>query len=770
VEGNRQVELSSRPIRFAFILGADPTEKEILNVIKHCCETHGGAHNIIIPSNGESFDDWWGRFLVASDPDVVIYRGKFNNIRAIKSQIAQLSIQPFNIKAWHGESATSTAKYSPLSVDRIYRAKAAEAAHYGHGKKYNVVTVKRRGRNFTLFDYFNYGILSRSFRMKYGEILNFVNPFKTRADIADDADIVDDTVELTRENIKHGELEYYYACFDDSVTGPYVVVTGDKNSLQDCCLFWNWKALSSKWLYVGWIDKTDINRYFQQPTDFLQPEVANLPIDAKLFTSVTLGPSTSEPVKELLSLIPDYSQKVSNMGFYYKHPSEYDRGFASTIYFTEKESLSLSNENYLRISRRTPPPYNYEDCLFKSLVIDLEIKSQFTQDKRGVRVSPHHKVEDVWTVETQPREVDIRVSRSCFTILLPWTLSTGTVNIKLNSDWEIITNVFSRKGLIVDESPSGKHIRRSLELLGGIDELASQYKNKVTRAMLNAFQIPHSEIAKSLEGRRREVYRRSYTVQDLMKEVLRSLNGSSAHHKRKISANVDLWFSNWLKNGVLVSGFQLDCPECDFTSWYPIEAVGEKYVCTRCRSENRRPHQSEIHYRLHESVYQAHIENMVVPVLTLDFLKTDIAQDSFIYSVPVSIEKGNPRSPDIDIIAIVDGDLFIGECKNPNKLDNEVFNRYDQLVEKVMPDCIVFSTIKRDNACKKRDCRECSSGVIGQFYSDETFTHGVSSNTEQWGTREKIRDFREKLNTKGISVYTLCAYTLGFEDQSSSKK
>lgn len=767
MEGNMHVEVAARPIRFAFILGSNPAKKDISNVIKHCCETYGGAHNIIIHSNGERFDDWWGKFLIASDPDAVICRGKFENIQAIESQISELGIQPFITKSYRGESATSVTKYSPLSVDKIYRAKATEALHYGPGKKINVVNISRAG-NFTLLDYFYYGMLSKSFRMNCGELINFVNPHKTHADISDSA------VELTTENIKHDELEYFLTRYEDSLMGPYVVVTGDENSLQDCCLFWNWRALSSKQLSsVIWINKTDIHKFFQKPTDFFHGGL-DFPTTAKLLTSITLGMSTSKSIKEQLSITPDDSKKFTDVGFYYKHPSEYDSALASTIYFTDKESFSPLTGNYLRIDRRTPTPHSHEDCLLKNLVVDLALKSQFPVDKSGVIVSPRHKVEDVLTIKTDPSEVNIRVSRSGFTLLLQWSLSAGTVSVRVNSAWEIISSIFNRRGLIIDESSSGKHIHRSLELVGGVEALAKLYRNEVSRVMLNAFLMEHSDVSKNLEGLRREVYRRSYTVKDLMAKVLQSLVPSSiagsAHRKSRIKQEVNRWIEDWLQRGVLISGFQLDCPKCNFEGWYPIELVGEQYFCTRCRSENRRPHESEIHYRLHESVYQAHRENMMIPILTLDILKTHFTEDSFIYTVPVNLEKGNPNSHEIDIIAIIDGELFIGECKKTNKLANKVFKHYEQLADIIMPDSIVFSTTNRNNACEKRDCKECSSGGIDSFFPDETFTHGVPSDTEQWGTREKIRDFRKKLQTKGISVYTLCAYTLGFEDQSSSKK
>jgi hypothetical protein len=107
VKVNRQIEVLSRPIRYAYIMGAEPTKKEIIKIIMNCCASFGGFHNIIIPSNGVTLDDWWGRFLIEADPDVILLCGRFNNIEAIKSQIAQIDIQPFKVKVWRGELAST---------------------------------------------------------------------------------------------------------------------------------------------------------------------------------------------------------------------------------------------------------------------------------------------------------------------------------------------------------------------------------------------------------------------------------------------------------------------------------------------------------------------------------------------------------------------------------------------------------------------------------------------------------------------------------------
>jgi len=757
VKLDRQVEFLSRPIRYAYVIGAEPTKEQIIRLIMNCCQSFGGSHNIIIPSNGEAFNDWWSRFLIASDPDVILLCGRFSSIEAIKSQIAQIDIQPFKVKTWRGESASTerVVRYSPLPMDKLYEAKIAEAVQYGFGEKMNVVVAPRRGKQINLIDYFNYGILPRSYIVEYRDRITFVNSKKIHRLTTHPTS---DPTEINLENITHAEWEHFETCYNDLILGPYVAVTGDENSLEDCCLFWNWRALSSSWMFVRWVNKAGIGDLFKG--GIFNRAILDLPIYAKLLTSVSIGPLGSGSTQGFLSLIPDYSQNISKVGFSYKHPSEYDRELASVKYFCRRDTVSLPDEGSLVISRFTPPPYGYEDCLFKDLIFDLEVKAKTVKEKSGIQISPRHAAADVLTLEKGEHEIDIRINRRYFTILLPCTLSTESISVRFNSNWEIICNLCKRRGVEIAESPSGKHIRRALELAGSIEELATYYRNRVAREMLNAFLTRHAPRI-TLKGRRRELYRRSFSVNDLKKTVAGSLGITSRYYMTKVEREIDRLTDLWWQKGILTSGFELSCEECNFETWYPIEIVGDKYVCWRCQLENRRPHDSEIHYKLQESFYQAHSENMIIPILTLDYIKSNVAKESFLYSVPLSLEPNNPTSSDIDIVAIVDGEVIIAECKMPNRLENKIFERYGQTARGIMAHRIVFSTINRKNTCENQDCDKCIE-LLGETYEDETFSHGVPSNPKQWGTREKIKDFRQKMAQEGILVETLCAKDLGF--------
>lgn len=756
MESIRQLEVSVRPLRFAFILGCQSGRKQLIDVIKRCCANMGGIHNIIIPTNGQIIEPCWLPFLHASDPDVVVFRGRFTNTTEIKSTIRELGIQPFQATYRQGKFKHRNVG---LPIQKVYTLKNAEIMHGRQDERFEVFFPLRTSKKTTLFDCIFFGILPRNL---VHELTGQVK-FNELSKLPSDPDVTVFTpIDITREYLNYGLHEFYSTGDEPSILGPSIIVALDRDSLEDCCLYWNWRALSSHSNFIGWIDKGNIQNLFEHLDRSWGWTIKGIPESTKLLTSVTMGPSTSRSCKKILSQIPNYADKVSEVGFSYKHPSEYDRELAVARYFCTKDTSPMVNGKYGRVNRRVPAPYTYKECSFTDLAVDIDIKSMFQKQRTGILFSPRHEVEDILDIEDSLHDIDTRVGKHNLTFLLPHTLSMDALTINLRPDWEIICNIFERCGLNICESSSGKHIRKCVSLAGSIDELALYYKNRITRAMLDAFLIPHSKVASTLQGRRREAYRRSYTVKFLPQEVSRILGKVGSREKRHIGHVVNNWIDTWLKRGIMLSGFELSCPECDFEAWYPISEVGEKYKCWRCQSENRRPPEAEIHYRLHESMYQAHIENMIVPILTLHWLKSYVCNHSFIYSVPVSLQRGEPSSPDIDIIAIVDGGIIIGECKKPNKLPTKLFDRYSQVAEMVKADAIVLSTISRNNSCDKLDCDRCSKND-DRDHADNAFTHGISDDNKQWGTREKIKDFRSKQLQKGVSVITLCSHDLGLD-------
>ena len=759
--GNRIVDSFVRPIKFAFVLGINPNKREICRIITFCCEMLGGWHNLIIPTDGERITKGWEKFIEAGDPDLIIYQGQFSNLNAIQDQVRKLNIQPFrHVTLGKSSSFAKLEKNFTLPIDRIYDINITRGMPGRTDKGFAVARFTRHNPKVRLLGYFRFGLLSRNFEKLYKNRLSFASPMKIPNSAGG---IFYSPVEITGSHLEYDEVSHFLYCFEESILGPHVLVVGDADSLLDCCLFWNWRALSCNEYFVEWIgadeltDLSDNSQYAVLKRD-------KLPNYAKLLTSVTLGTSSSATFQKTLSVAPYFQSKVTNKELIYKHVTEYDSDLPCPKYFHIKETIPVVMGNQIRIGRKIPPPYIHDDCVVKDLVTDINIRSHITDEKRGVILSPQNKVEDALNIGSIYTTIHRRITKSGFSFLLPSFLSQDMVSLSFKSDWEILSNICKSRGINIEESPASKHISKSLELSGGLNILANYYRNNIAKIILDSFLIPHSQIAKTLVGQKYEIYRRSYTLEQMKTQIysmsLERLKKPKS--KRWFHAQVDIWCDNWLEKGILISGFELNCPKCDFETWYPITQVGEIFTCLRCQSVVRRPLEAQIHYRLHESLYQAHKENMIVPILTLNMLRQK-AQESFIYILPVRLEKGNPRSPEIDLIAIIDGEFVIGECKVPNHMSKKVYSTYSYLANILHATTILFSTISRKESCENIDCRICSKITSIDQYSDEIFSHGMPSDPTNWGDREKIRDFRVKRLQNGVDVDSICAFDLGLE-------
>jgi hypothetical protein len=748
---DRQIQIYSRPIRFAYILGANPDKKEIIKIISHCCESFGGFHNIIIPTDGSNINKYWFPFISFVDPDVIFLSGHFSDTNNIKEQLSKIDIQPFSITNF-SKSLNILNLYTPLPIDNVYRLLVSESLSEDNNK-FDLIYSPRRAKNINLVDYFVYGTLTEKFISKFKSQINFINVKKhLRHDIEED---IFSASSIHTRNISYDIYDYFKSSEEGSLC-TFAAITGDPNSIDDCCLYWNFRALSCRNHFVRWIDKANITKLFNG--SYCNKAIMESDPDTKLLTSISLGPSNCPSAKELLSMVPNYEDITTKLGFIYKHPTEYDKTIYGAEYFCNSHSASLSTGESLLINRLIPPPYDYQDCIFNSIILDCYVKSKDPLDKYGLILCPRQSIADALTLDDQSLKGYMRISKYSFTFILPSSISTEHIRIGIKTDWEIISNIFKSSGINITQSASSKHISKSIYLSTGVEELANNYRNKIARIMLDSFMIRHNRNI-HISVKNRELYRRSFSILELRDEILTHLSHMSRYKKAACINEFNNFIELWWKKGVLISGFELKCVECNFETWYSIDLVGETYTCHRCQTVNKIPANSQIRYRLQESFYQAHFEHMIVPILTLDYIKSN-TQESFLYSLPIYLDPNNPNSPELDLVLICDGNLCLAECKFPNKIDNGVLKLYSDTAKKIKAHRIIFSSLDRENTCATSYCQDCQQQ--NNNYSDEIFSHGVPEDSTQWGTRERIKDLRNQLSPFNIEVNTICAYDLGY--------
>lgn len=167
--------------------------------------------------------------------------------------------------------------------------------------------------------------------------------------------------------------------------------------------------------------------------------------------------------------------------------------------------------------------------------------------------------------------------------------------------------------------------------------------------------------------------------------------------------HIDAKLQYLINKNALFMGMKVKCNSCGSNSWYALSDLKNKMSCKDCYNEIIPKLQSELYYRLSNSIISNLLSDMTsdskeyagnyVVLRTLLFLKN--CNDSFIYYPPMEytyFEHGRKGSTDIDILVIQDGKLIVGEAKSDAGEFNK--NEKDKLIRlgnNLRPDKIILA-------------------------------------------------------------------------------
>ncbi len=140
---------------------------------------------------------------------------------------------------------------------------------------------------------------------------------------------------------------------------------------------------------------------------------------------------------------------------------------------------------------------------------------------------------------------------------------------------------------------------------------------------------------------------------DEMRQVLRP--GDSA---RDVSELVQ----DLARDGVFLRGYTIQCPACDLTQWYPLQALSEAMACAGCLSAIQPPPEAPFSYKLNELMVRG-IQQGAIPVLLTILALSTLARRSFLHAPGIEVRRGGIRT-DLDLLASCDGELLMAECKD----------------------------------------------------------------------------------------------------------
>lgn len=272
------------------------------------------------------------------------------------------------------------------------------------------------------------------------------------------------------------------------------------------------------------------------------------------------------------------------------------------------------------------------------------------------------------------------------------------LRLRMPAATEIFGALLGTAGMRAEVSQAGIYTSGAMDIFGGFTELVRAYGHPTSRAVLESFRTPARRRTSADEDKMPGVYLIPLQRRFLSLSDLQQASGAELTKMREL---VD----SYIARGILYRGIVLGCPRCRFVGWYRAGEFSQTFTCTRCRSSwpleskiwRDPPDEPTWRYELNEIVYQAVIANALAPVLTLQSLRAD-ARLGFQFTPELNVyEMGAAQVlAELDICAVVEGKICIGEAKTVDRLaergEQQVVDRLVRVAEAVTADELVIAT------------------------------------------------------------------------------
>lgn len=260
--------------------------------------------------------------------------------------------------------------------------------------------------------------------------------------------------------------------------------------------------------------------------------------------------------------------------------------------------------------------------------------------------------------------------------------------LRLVDETEIFAQYFQYSGYDIELSDKGSYLKDTLERFGSLPATAEFFRLKQHRDLFDQY------LYKKSEGSGDVVY--------LTTERYAYLSFNAFSRKLGDSEKARVLLDELIAKDILRRGLIFQCSRCRRAAWYDIGEVSREFQCKRCDlvqlfSQQRWKlplEEPRWYYRLVETVYLFYESHSYLTALALDKLRQQ-SKEGFHYVCESDIknfpEQG--KKNEIDILAISDGKLILGECKDCEPEPNDL-KKYQSLLSqlKIKPDRFVLAT------------------------------------------------------------------------------
>jgi hypothetical protein len=456
---SRSAELSTRPLKLAFIINERTSRKLFFEIVKFNSIIWGGYFNVFIPTDGQNItDDWW-KVLRRQNPDKIVFCGKVSN--SLASEIYD-QVQPYCLWLWSEELLRKQVVEGNAfdCIPMVYLLLQESR----HSNKLNLEVLKPPNRSIYRECLLSTcGLLPESYQKLYFQSLQaeWINP--DRDGLSSYLDFIADNSRLTPIETTALELS---PITQNGPTGFTVVITSGY-CVSDLCLFWNLRmrpSLGRLWTLViprsSLVNKEDVRTFAR----WLNRSVVG--------TDHIVLASTSVSKRILLSikakLAPELESKIENIDICF---GDFEINNIRTRNTNAKEDLSVEDGYF---SLKMPKTTLADEIRFGEWVVDVQIGRTGYRSPGAFRPPNFKGLNSL--VAGNPSDLSVRshgltVRSNTDRVSYRVRQSQETLNGVIPTDDEVFLALLKSKGYSAITTDKSRYTRSLIELIGGLANL-----------------------------------------------------------------------------------------------------------------------------------------------------------------------------------------------------------------------------------------------------------------------------------------------------------
>lgn len=381
-----------------------------------------------------------------------------------------------------------------------------------------------------------------------------------------------------------------------------------------------------------------------------------------------------------------------DVGYDAEHSLEHRR-FILAQQSSPKPNAGQFLENALVGFIETPKPSGFSHPTKQRWITDVEVSGY---------LPPRHPSLASQAIDIRGDTLDVRTTSQGWSYCCPHdgTYFGGALDevlvrptLRILEASEVLHRLGLECGLRFVPSEKGAFATDSIAKFGSLETAAKFLRDQKNRAILDKFLLTDRVDPGIFDD---GVFTQGRRYLDLV--AIEKIVGSRKH----ASGILD----ELLQRGVLHRGLIFQCAFCRNADWYSIAKVSDVFECSRCgksqaykKAHWKHPEEPSWYYKLDEIVFQGYKHGMIAPTLTNDYLRN--RSSSFQFASEQEVFEMGAAKPlmEIDVFAIADGRLVLGEAKTSSTVDSgardrrKAIEKYRGLAQKLHVHSVVFATL-----------------------------------------------------------------------------